>query len=155
MTRTQKLLLPCVALLLGTAFITVSRVRLIDGDEGFYLLAAKLVFQGKVLYSDFLYTQMPLLPFAYGSWMRIAGDTWNSARLLSAIFATVLGCLLYWHVTRITGSWLAGCLAALLFVSSTPALVSTCYSRSNSHCPPTGRGRILRNPVGIAAAITR
>ena len=123
MTRTQKLLLPCVALLLGTAFITVSRVRLIDGDEGFYLLAAKLVFQGKVLYSDFLYTQMPLLPFAYGSWMRIAGDTWNSARLLSAIFATVLGCLLYWHVTRITGSWLAGCLAALLFVSSTPAVV--------------------------------
>ena len=123
MTRIPRLVLPCVALFLGTAFIAVSHFRLIDGDEGFYLLAARLVFQGKVLYSDFFFTQMPLLPFVYGAWAVITGDTWNSARLLSALLATALGCLLFWHVTRITGSWLAGCLAALLLVSSTPALV--------------------------------
>jgi hypothetical protein len=123
MTRTARLLLPCVALLLGAVFITVSHFRLIDGDEGFYLLAAKLVFQGKVLYSDFFYTQMPLIPFVYGSWLGLTGDTWNSARLLSAMFATALGCLLFWHVTRVTRSCFAGCLAALLFVSSTPVVV--------------------------------
>jgi hypothetical protein len=123
MTRTSKILLPAVALLLGTVFIAVAHLRLIDGDEGFYLLAAKLVFHGKVLYRDFFYTQMPLLPFVFGSWMRIAGETWSSARLLSALFATTLGCLLYCHVTRNTGSWRAGCLAALLFASSTPVVV--------------------------------
>lgn len=123
MTRTSKILLPAVALLLGTVFIAVAHLRLIDGDEGFYLLSAKLVFHGKVLYRDFFYTQMPMLPFAYGSWMRIAGETWSSARLLSGLLAATLGCLLYCHVTRNTDSWLAGCLAALLFASSTPVVV--------------------------------
>lgn len=123
MTRTAKLLLPWVALFLGAAFLTISQFRLIDGDEGFYLLAAKLVFQGKRLYSDFFFTQMPLVPFVYGSWMKLTGNTWTSTRLLSGAFAAALGCLLYWHVARITKSWLAGCLAALLFAFSAPAVV--------------------------------
>jgi len=123
MTRMARVQILSLAVFLGTVFIAVSRLRLIDGDEGFYLFASKLVFQGKTLYRDFFYTQMPLLPFVFGGWMRIAGETWNSARLLSSLFATALGCLLYWHVTRATGSRIAGCLAALLFVSSTPVVV--------------------------------
>jgi hypothetical protein len=37
-----------------------------NADEGWYLYAAKLVFQGELPYRDFAYTQMPLLPYTYG-----------------------------------------------------------------------------------------
>ena len=55
-----------------SVFLTVSRFRLVDGDEGFYLLTSRLVTEGKLPYRDFLLTQMPLLPYAYGWWMRHA-----------------------------------------------------------------------------------
>ncbi len=38
----------------------------VNGDEGWYLYASKLVFQGELPYRDFAYTQMPLLPYIYG-----------------------------------------------------------------------------------------
>src|SRR5437016_4568472 len=71
-TRTERLALIPIALLLGVVLLVVSRLRLVDGDEGFYLLAAKSVYHGKVLYRDFFYTQMPLLPYVYGLWMKTA-----------------------------------------------------------------------------------
>ena len=37
----------------------------LNQDEGWYLYAANLVREGKVLYRDFFYTQGPLLPLAY------------------------------------------------------------------------------------------
>jgi hypothetical protein len=46
-------------------YFTASRLRLFDGDEGFYLLAAKSVWHGRVLYRDFFFTQMPLSPYLY------------------------------------------------------------------------------------------
>ena len=107
-----------IGLILAVIFITVSRFRFVDGDEGFYILAAKLVYHGKVLYRDFFYTQMPLLPYVYGAWMQLAGETWNSARLLSALAADALGCLLYLHVEWITGRRLAGLLAVVLFTAN-------------------------------------
>jgi len=118
MTRTAKLLLIPVTLILGVIFVAVCRLRLVDSDEGFYLLAAKSVFRGKLLYRDIFYTQMPLLPYVYGLWMKVGPATWSSGRLLAALLTTCLGVLLYCHVARLCRSWLAGCLAALLFASS-------------------------------------
>jgi hypothetical protein len=100
-------------------FLAVSRFRLVDGDEGFYLMTARLVTEGKLPYHDFLLTQMPLLPYVYGWWMRIAGMTWISARLLSAILTAALGTALYSEVCKRTGKSAAGLLAILLFSSST------------------------------------
>ena len=100
-------------------FLVVARHRLIDGDEGFYLMASKLIWQGKMPYRDFFFTQMPLLPLVYGLWFRIAGTTWIAARALSALFTTILGTVMYVHVSRETGKWAAGLVAVLLFVSST------------------------------------
>jgi hypothetical protein len=102
-----------------SVFLTVSRFRLVDGDEGFYLLTSRLVTEGKLPYRDFLLTQMPLLPYAYGWWMRFAGMTWLSARLLSAILTAALGTALCNEVSRQTGKWAAGVMATLLFLSST------------------------------------
>ena len=100
-------------------FLAISRFRFVDGDEGFYLLASRLVTEGKLPYHDFLLTQMPLLPYVYGCWMRLAGMTWISGRLLSVILAATLGTALFREVCEQTGKWAAGWLAVLLYVSST------------------------------------
>ena len=59
----------------------------LNQDEGWYLLAAQNVSRGMTPYRDFLYTQGPVLPYAYG-W--IAG-AWSDAgvlggRLVTAVF---------------------------------------------------------------------
>jgi hypothetical protein len=67
-------------LLLAAVFFFSSRERLVDPDEGAYLLAAKLVMEGKSLFTDFFWPQMPLLPYAYGAWMKFFGTNWYAAR---------------------------------------------------------------------------
>ena len=61
MTRTCKLLFIPVFLLQAGFFWFVSQHRLIDADEGYYLLAARLVLQHKTPYLDFFFPQAPLL----------------------------------------------------------------------------------------------
>ena len=118
MTRTSKLLFIPIFLLQATFFLFVSQHRFIDGDEGFYLLASRLVMQHKAPYLDFFYTQAPLLPYAYAAWFRFTGISWFAARVFSALQAAVLGGLLYEHVCRETGKWIAGLAAVVLFASS-------------------------------------
>ncbi len=75
----------CVALCL---FLPVAVFRLIDGDEGYLLLAATLVSRGRRLYSDFFFPQGPLLPWVFGAALSpFGGVTWYGARLLSAAAA--------------------------------------------------------------------
>ena len=85
-------------------------------------MTSRLVTEGKLPYHDFLLTQMPLLPYLYGWWMHVAGMTWISARLLSAILTAALGTALYSDVREQTGRRAAGMLAILLFASSTHVL---------------------------------
>jgi len=56
------------------------------GDEGFHLLAAQLVLSGKKPYLDFFYQHTPLYIYVCAAWMRLFGDSWRAAHLLSAIF---------------------------------------------------------------------
>ena len=119
MNRTGKLLLIPVFLLLLWFFVFAGRHRFIDGDEGFYLLAARLVLQHKTPYLDFLYTQAPLLPYVYGIWLKLAGFSWIAARGLSALLTALIGLLVYMHVSRQTRKWGAGLAAVVLFASST------------------------------------
>jgi hypothetical protein len=111
-------LIPVILVQLGW-FLVVARHRLIDGDEGFYLMASKSIWEGKMPYRDFFFTQMPLLPLVYGLWFQIAGTTWIAARVLSALFTTILGTVMYVHVSKETGKWAAGLVTVVLFVSST------------------------------------
>lgn len=128
MTRVQPrrripaaLLISFVFLIELIVFWTISRFRLVDGDEGFYVMTSRLITEGKVPYHDFLLTQMPLLPYVYGWWMYLAGMTWISARLLSAIFAAALGTALFSEVTKQTGKRTAGLAAAAILLFSTNA----------------------------------
>src|SRR3954447_2960911 len=99
-------------------FLVIARLRVADGDEGFYLMAARLVVEGKLPYHDFLLTQMPLLPYVYGAWMSLAGMTWVSARTLSAILAATLGTAVFTEVYKQTGRRAAGVIAMFLYLSS-------------------------------------
>ena len=118
MTRTAKLLLVPILLLQILFFVFMALHRFIDGDEGFYLLASKLVLMHKKPYLDFMYEQAPLLPYVYALWMKCFGISWNSVRIFSALLTTLLGTLLYEHVCRQTRNWLAGLSAVVLFASS-------------------------------------
>lgn len=98
-------------------FVPLAFSRIIAGDEGFYLIAAKQVSQGALPYIDFFYPQMPLLPFVYGSWMELFGASWKSARLLSAILTSLLGALLFLRLTDLYSKrW--GYVGVMLFASS-------------------------------------
>jgi hypothetical protein len=93
-----------VGALLLLAVVPMALVRLVDADEGAYLLAARLVMEGKSLYHDFFYPQMPLLPYVYGVWSLLVGPSWYGARLLSALFTVALGLVLFQHLARLTAS---------------------------------------------------
>ena len=117
-TRTDKLLLVLILVLQAFFFTFIARHRFIGADEGFYLLASRLVLSHKKPYLDFFYTQAPLLPYVYSIWMRCTGVSWVSGRMLSGLLTTFLGALLYWHVCQQTRKCLAGLAAVALFASS-------------------------------------
>lgn len=132
MTRTAKWLVIPVILLQLSFFAFVARNRFIDGDEGAFLLASRLVIQHQRPYLDFFYNQAPLLPYVYGVWMKYTTVSWSSGRMLSALLTTLLGTLIYEHVCRQTRNWLAGTAAVLLFAFST--LVFAWFSVVKTHC---------------------
>lgn len=104
----------CLALQL-ILFGALAYLRLIDADEGLYLLAAKLVAHGKLPYRDFFYQQMPGVPYVYALWSRLAGLSWTSARILSMLLSVALGGLLYWHIERLYSRKSLACMAVLLY----------------------------------------
>src|SRR5437870_10487731 len=103
-----------LAILMAAVFVPMSLFRLVDGDEGTYLLVSRLVVEGQLPYHDFYYPQMFLLPYVYGAWMTLVGYSWYGARLLSAAFSVALGLLLYRQVARRAGARAWGLLAAVL-----------------------------------------
>jgi len=117
--RTSRLLFIPLLLLQAGFFLYVAQHRLIDDDEGYYLLASRLVMQHKAPYLDFFYTQAPLLPYVYAAWFKLAGASWYAARIFCALLSTLVGGLLYYHVCRETGKWLAGACTAFLYATST------------------------------------
>jgi hypothetical protein len=110
-----------VAILYAAVFIPMGMFRLVDGDEGASLLAARLVMEGKLLYHDFFYAQTPVIPYLYGSWMQLFGYSWYGARLLAALLAIALGCLVSAHVVRATQSRVWGAVATVLLLSTSLA----------------------------------
>src|SRR5712691_10089177 len=110
-----------LAILLAAVFVPMSLYRLVDGDEGTYLLVSRLVVEGQLPYHDFFYPQMFLLPYVYGGWMKLVGYSWYGARLLSAVFSIALGLLVYRQAARLAGGRAWGVLAVVLFTFSSLA----------------------------------
>ncbi len=62
-----------IVFLMESLFLTIHRE--INLDEGWYLYASKLVYEGKMLYKDFAYTQGPVFPYVYGIFQQIFGTS--------------------------------------------------------------------------------
>jgi Dolichyl-phosphate-mannose-protein mannosyltransferase len=92
-------------------------LRFLDGDEGDYAAAAGLAVHGELLYHDFLYTQTPLLPYVYGAWGLLTGETWLGLRALSVVLSLALALLLYGDTRRRLGTRWAVVAVALLSAS--------------------------------------
>ena len=96
-------------------FTAIAYCRLTDTDEGLYLLATKLVAHGRRPYLDFFFQQMPALPYIYALWSKAIGLSWTSGRILSVLFSTALGGLLYRHVEQLYSRKTFACLAVILY----------------------------------------
>ncbi len=94
--------------------------RPIDGDEGYYGLAARLVAEGRTPYADFFYPQAPLLPMVYAPaaatvgapqlpGLRTVSVALGAIAVLLAVAAAVR--------TRNVGAWPLAAVAALLALS--------------------------------------
>src|SRR2546422_5747736 len=107
-----------LAILMAAVFVPMSLYRIVDGDEGTYLLVSRLVAEGQLPYHDFFYPQMFLLPYAYGAWMKLVGYSWYGARLLSAVFSVMLGLLVYRQTALVAGARAWGLLPGVVFTFS-------------------------------------
>jgi 4-amino-4-deoxy-L-arabinose transferase-like glycosyltransferase len=97
--------------------VPIALVRFLDGDEGVYAYASRLAIHGKLPYRDFFYEQMPLVPYVYGAWTAVAGESWYTLRILSALLAAGCGALVYVAALRRAGRP-AALLGAMLYATS-------------------------------------
>ena len=100
---------------LGAWLLPISLGRLIDGDEGYLLMAARLIGEGHWPYRDFFLTQTPLLPAVLGAVFRIFGRSWLTARVFSGALAVVMGWLVYRESLSATRRQSAALFAAAVF----------------------------------------
>ena len=113
-----------IVIIYGMALLIWSNHRIIDGDEGYYASAARLVAEGKMPYLDFFYPQSPMLPFVYGAWSILTGHSLISFRILSALLTAVTAALWAWYLLKeYCGSvWIA--LTTLLVLLLNPFFAS-------------------------------
>ncbi len=95
-------------------------------DEGWYLWASKLVYEGKWLYHDFAYTQGPILPYMYGL-AQILERGLYEGRLLTG-FLALLTFVLAGRVARKLGGEAAEILCLLLILASLYPLSAYAYT---------------------------
>ncbi len=83
--RAPYLVLCGVVLLIGAAYILYSQTWAFAWDEGFHVLAAQLIKEGRLPYLDFFFPQTPLNAFWNAGWMLLFGDSWRMIHLLAAV----------------------------------------------------------------------
>lgn len=87
--RNYLLVVVVIVLTYAVGLATFSQFRPLDGDEGYYATAARMVAEGAAPYADFFYPQMPLLPYVYAPFYQLVGSSLAQMRLLSAAFAVL------------------------------------------------------------------
>jgi hypothetical protein len=107
------------AAIVGAFVVPAAALRVLDQDEGYYAIAAKVVAHGKTPYVSFWFPQTPLMPYVYGGWQRVFQESWYALRGLSVLFTVALGCIVYGYVVR---RWSSRRLAlvAVVLLAATP-----------------------------------
>jgi len=107
-------------LFMGFSFLFLYYGR-INSDEGWYLYASRLVFEGKKPYQDFAFTQMPLLPYIYGIPQNLLGQSLWLGRITSILFSFInFGCCVF--ISKRYSGNMAGGVTALLFGAFTQGI---------------------------------
>jgi hypothetical protein len=90
---------------------------IVTHDEGWYLMASRLVSEGQMPYLDFAYLQAPLLPYVYGlgGWVPALGIV--GGRILTLLLGLVVAVTAARLAHRQSGRWGAA-LSLLCFVTS-------------------------------------
>jgi hypothetical protein len=101
--------------LLSALLLRVAARRLIDGDEGYLLMAARLISEGLLPYRDFFLPQGPIVPAVFAGYFLVLGRSWLGARMLAGVIAALSCYLVYRETLSITRRSAAAILAAALF----------------------------------------
>jgi len=96
---------------------TLAAQRNVNADEGFYLVAGLRVLEGKALYRDFFFPQMPYLPYAEALAMAVAGPSLLAMRWIGVVSGSLVAGLLAVVIARQTQSMLAGVVGALAYTT--------------------------------------
>src|SRR5437773_1240856 len=91
----------------------------VNHDEGYYLYAAKLAWQGQVPYRDFAFFQAPLLLYVYGLPQALVGGSLYAGRLTSFVLGAATLVLVGALARRLAGKLAALIATALLVATST------------------------------------
>ena len=70
---------------LTAVLVVYSQTYAFAWDEGFHLLTAQLIMNGKTPYLDWCFPQTLLNAYWNALWMRVFGDTWRTAHALAAV----------------------------------------------------------------------
>ena len=81
------------SILLGAGLVLYSQTLAFAWDEGFHLLAAKLVSIGRKPYLDFVHAQAPLNAYWNASLMRLFGEKWRPIHAIDALLTTAAVCV--------------------------------------------------------------
>ena len=79
------LLLRICLLLYTVGLLVYSQTMAFVWDEGFHLLAAQLIDNGKTPYIDFCFPQTLLNAYWNAAWMRLFGPTWRVTHIVAAL----------------------------------------------------------------------
>ena len=90
----------------------------LTGDEGFYAVASRGILEGMKPYRDFLFTQMPALPYFYAGWFSFFGPGIVSGRIFSALLGTATVALTAAACYRHSGHKIAGLFGGLLLAAN-------------------------------------
>jgi hypothetical protein len=79
------LILCSIVAFITTALIVYSVTIGFVWDEGFHLLAAQFIANGKVPYIDFCFPQTPLNAYWNAAWMRLFGQGWRVTHVVASL----------------------------------------------------------------------
>lgn len=110
--------LAAVAMTVLAGLVLYSQAVACYEDEGHHLLAAQLIRAGHRPYVDFFYQHPPLYAYLTAAWMRIAGDSWRSPHLMSALLTAVSALIAGEYVYSRLEKWRrAGAVVAMVLAS--------------------------------------
>jgi len=84
-TRKSYIILCAFVLVIAASYVLYSQTWAFAWDEGFHMLTAQLIKDGRLPYLDFFFPQTPLNAFWVAGWLHLFGDNWRVVHVLAAV----------------------------------------------------------------------